>query len=198
MAQTELKLLERELQVFFNIKAQLCERYQSGYVVINNRDILGIWDERETAIAKAIKRYGVKSFLVKNIKDEIYETGIIDHLSFYKATITAQPTQCYISPVEEIISHLLKSSQDFPLVNIKAAASKELAVSVMDTNILKKIGVPAWDVKKIKFDSECFLTPSYDITIRTYGHTKEELDLQVVSLDLNDEAFKAILAKDFC
>lgn len=197
MVQTELKLLERELQVFSKVKEQLCERYtEGGYIVINNHDILGIWDEREVAIAKAINRYGLRNFLVKNIKDEICKNSIVDHLSLYQTTFR-EITNCYISPTEKVISYQLKKLSDFPLLSIKTALSNEIDASFIDTNIIKKMSIPAWDIKKVDFKGESFLMPCYDVTIRFYGCLKKELTLQVVALDLSDELFDAILTREF-
>jgi hypothetical protein len=63
-------MLEEELNLFEEKKAQLKEENPSGgYVVIKGTELLGVWNDRLDAIKMGIEKYGNTSFLVKNIDD---------------------------------------------------------------------------------------------------------------------------------
>ncbi|MBL7129217.1 MAG: hypothetical protein ISS16_09585 [Ignavibacteria bacterium] len=61
-------MLEQEIKIFENNKAKLKEDYPSGgFVVIKDKEILGVWNDRQDALKAGIEKYGNVSFLVKDI-----------------------------------------------------------------------------------------------------------------------------------
>jgi len=65
-----MPMLEKELNIFEEKKAQLRVEYpQGGFVIICGEEILGVWSSRQDAIRAGVEKYGNISFLVKNISD---------------------------------------------------------------------------------------------------------------------------------
>jgi hypothetical protein len=65
-----MSMLEEELKLFEEKKAQLKEEYPNGgYVIIKGSEILGVWNTRQDAIKTGVEKFGNTPFLVKNIDD---------------------------------------------------------------------------------------------------------------------------------
>lgn len=63
-------MLEKELEVFNTINAELQSQYPNGgFVVIKDENVLGVWSSRIDALKAGIEKYGNVEFLVKNIFD---------------------------------------------------------------------------------------------------------------------------------
>lgn len=68
--QTILFMLEKELEKYAQVKAELQSKYpDGGFVVIKDTEVLGIWQTRVDALRAGIEKYGNVSFLVKDIRD---------------------------------------------------------------------------------------------------------------------------------
>jgi hypothetical protein len=62
-------MLEKELKIYESNKAKLKQENISGYVVIKDEEILGVWNDRQDALKAGIEKYGNVPFLVKNINE---------------------------------------------------------------------------------------------------------------------------------
>ena len=68
MAQSKL---EKELAVFKKQQADLKKSHPNGgFVVINNGEILGVWETRNDALKEGMKAFGNVPFLVRNIDED--------------------------------------------------------------------------------------------------------------------------------
>lgn len=62
-------MLEKELETYNNIKAELQTKYpQGGFVVIKESEVLG-WRARSDALRAGFEKWGNVQFLVKNISE---------------------------------------------------------------------------------------------------------------------------------
>ncbi len=62
--------LSDEITIYNQVQDKLKQEYpQGGFVVIKDKNILGVWENRNDAIQEAYETYGNTSFLVKNIND---------------------------------------------------------------------------------------------------------------------------------
>jgi hypothetical protein len=66
--------LEKELEQFAKMKAELLKNYANKFALIHGEEFLGAYDSAENAYAEGVKRFGRASFLVKKIseQEEIY------------------------------------------------------------------------------------------------------------------------------
>lgn len=62
--------LETELQHFGTIKPQLLEHHEGKYAVIVGTDLLGVFDDAESAYAYAIEKRGNVPMLIKQVLRE--------------------------------------------------------------------------------------------------------------------------------
>ena len=63
--------LEKELVVFKEKQAELKKSHPNGgYVVINDEEVLGVWETRNDALKEGLKAFGNVPFLVRNIDED--------------------------------------------------------------------------------------------------------------------------------
>lgn len=63
-------MLDEELKTYQeNIDKLRAENPHGGFVVIKDKEILGVWASREDALKEAGKAYGDDVFLIKDIND---------------------------------------------------------------------------------------------------------------------------------
>ncbi|MFM7458878.1 MAG: hypothetical protein ACKO3R_09525 [bacterium] len=64
-------MFENELKTFKENLATLRERNPlGGFVVIKDSEILGVWVNRQDALAEGFKKYGSTPYLIKNINEQ--------------------------------------------------------------------------------------------------------------------------------
>jgi hypothetical protein len=64
----EVGILDREITVYNAQKAELqLKNPNGGFVVIRDKEVLGVWQTRADALRAGIQKYGNVSFLVKDI-----------------------------------------------------------------------------------------------------------------------------------
>jgi len=66
--------LEKELEFFQTVKADLIKNHADKFVLIHGSDICGTYDTAENAYVEGVKRFGREPFLIKKIteKEETY------------------------------------------------------------------------------------------------------------------------------
>lgn len=63
-------MLEKELELYNKIKADLQAKYpEGGFVVIKDDNVLGVWQTRPDALRSGMEKYGDVQFLVKDINE---------------------------------------------------------------------------------------------------------------------------------
>jgi len=65
---TEIKLLQTELKVYEEHKAELVQKSNGKYVLIKGTEIIRIFETQQDAIKVGIEKYGNTPFLVKKIE----------------------------------------------------------------------------------------------------------------------------------
>jgi hypothetical protein len=76
-------MLERELEKYHHIKAQLQQdNPHGGFVVIKDDEVLGVWQARIDALKAGLQKYGDVSFLVKDINEGIVAANFTRDLKF--------------------------------------------------------------------------------------------------------------------
>ena len=67
--------LEKELKYFAENKAKWVEVYPGKFVLVKGRELVGVFDQPETALAEGGRLFGAESFLVRRVDsadEEIY------------------------------------------------------------------------------------------------------------------------------
>jgi predicted peroxiredoxin len=66
--------LEKELELFAKMKADLLENHEGKFALIRGEEFVGAYDSAQNAYAEGVKRFGCESFLVKKIseQEEVY------------------------------------------------------------------------------------------------------------------------------
>ena len=59
--------LEKELQFFAENKTQWAKTHLGKFVLVRGSELIGVYDNAETAIAEGAKRFGAESFLVRPV-----------------------------------------------------------------------------------------------------------------------------------
>jgi hypothetical protein len=62
--------LENELQFFAENKAQWTKAHLGKFVLVKGSELIGVYDNAETAITEGAKRFGAESFLVRQLNPE--------------------------------------------------------------------------------------------------------------------------------
>ena len=62
--------LEKELQFFAENKTKWLKAHFGKFVLVKGSELIGVYDNAETAIAEGAKRFGAESFLVRKLNEE--------------------------------------------------------------------------------------------------------------------------------
>jgi len=62
--------LEQELQFFAENKTDWTKANFGKFVLVKGSELIGVFDNAETAIAEGAKRFGTESFLVRQLTEE--------------------------------------------------------------------------------------------------------------------------------
>lgn len=62
--------LEKELQFFAENKTKWLKAHFGKFVLVKGSELIGVYDNAETAIAEGAKRFGAESFLVRQLNEE--------------------------------------------------------------------------------------------------------------------------------
>ena len=62
--------LEKELKFFAENKTQWTEVHLGKFVLVKGDELIGVFDNAETAITEGAKRFGTESFLVRQLNPE--------------------------------------------------------------------------------------------------------------------------------
>jgi hypothetical protein len=62
--------LETELQFFAENKANWLTVHSGKFVLVKGKELLGVFDTSDAAIAEGARRFGSQSFLVRQVKAE--------------------------------------------------------------------------------------------------------------------------------
>ena len=62
--------LEKELQFFAENKTNWLKAHFGKFVLVKGSELIGVYDNAETAIAEGAKRFGAESFLVRQLNEE--------------------------------------------------------------------------------------------------------------------------------
>jgi len=65
MAESRLK---REFEYYLANQGDLVKKYNGKYVVIQNRSVIGVYDDQATAIEETAKKYELGTFLVQKVE----------------------------------------------------------------------------------------------------------------------------------
>jgi hypothetical protein len=60
-------MLEKERQYFSDHHAELLSQYSGKFVVVKNEELIGAFNTAEEALAEGARRFGLESFLVRQI-----------------------------------------------------------------------------------------------------------------------------------
>jgi len=60
-------VLEKELKTYNSLKNKLLEESRGKFALIKGQDLIGVFENRETALSEGYKRFGNEEFLVKEI-----------------------------------------------------------------------------------------------------------------------------------
>lgn len=59
--------LEIEREHYEKIRGELLQRHRNFFVLIKGRELIGVFPDAETAYREGINRFGLESFLVKQV-----------------------------------------------------------------------------------------------------------------------------------
>lgn len=62
--------LEQELKFFAENKTKLTKAHFGKFVLVKGSELIGVFDNAETALAEGAKRFGTESFLVRQLNPE--------------------------------------------------------------------------------------------------------------------------------
>jgi hypothetical protein len=62
--------LEQELQFFAENKTKWFKAHFGKFVLVKDSELVGVYDNAETAIAEGAKRFGAESFLVRQLNPD--------------------------------------------------------------------------------------------------------------------------------
>ena len=62
--------LEQELEFFAENRANWLAVHPGKFVLVKGKELLGVFDTAEAAIAEGARRFGAKSFLVRRVNAE--------------------------------------------------------------------------------------------------------------------------------
>jgi hypothetical protein len=62
--------LEKELETFEKMKAELLKTYRDKFALFHETDFVGAFDTAENAYESGVQKFGKSSFLVKKVSDE--------------------------------------------------------------------------------------------------------------------------------
>jgi hypothetical protein len=62
--------LEQELKFFAENKTNLTKAHFGKFVLVKGSELIGVFDNAETALAEGAKRFGTESFLVRQLNPE--------------------------------------------------------------------------------------------------------------------------------
>jgi hypothetical protein len=62
--------LEQELKFFAENKTKLTKAHFGKFVLVKGSELIGVFDNAETALAEGAKRFGTESFLVRQLNPD--------------------------------------------------------------------------------------------------------------------------------
>jgi len=62
--------LEQELKFFAENKTKLTKAHFGKFVLVKGSELIGVFDNAETALTEGAKRFGTESFLVRQLNPE--------------------------------------------------------------------------------------------------------------------------------
>jgi len=68
--ETDVSVLERELETYEAHKAEMLQNSPGKYALIKGSEIVGLYERREDAFKEAYKRFRLDAFMVQRVQQE--------------------------------------------------------------------------------------------------------------------------------